>query len=188
MANSTLRSHHAVHNVAIHRGRRVLVVEVSKSTQKIHKRLLWNLHHDVIDFSVEGSVGARLLLYVRDVLLDVSRNKSKGIDIILIPSILTDSNGPQTIQRLRRLGYKGLIFAVTSCSSPTEITTFLDSGADQFILKPMTTSKFIDAINGIQYSLTSCVEMIILLNCRSFRHANKSLTKDFSLVARRSKD
>lgn len=138
-----------------YRSKTVLIVDESKSTVKLHAFTLLKLGFNIAGFHIgSGSIESQLLTYVRENLLEISRNTSSSmskvvkIDIILLSSVMRDSDGPQTTQRLRRLGYKGLIFAVTSNSDATDRERFLENGANAYIVKPLTEAKLVAALEG----------------------------------------
>lgn len=129
----------------LERSRKVLVVEESTTAAKIHKFLLHRLGFQIVEFfPTHGNIEKEVLDTVR------ASFQSVCIDVILLPNLLADSNGPRLAYQIRNLGYKGLIIAVTSDSRVTDIGRFLESGADNYIVKPLTEANLLAALEGLR--------------------------------------
>ena len=60
-------------------------------------------------------------------------------------------NGPEAITILREsLSYKGVIIGITGNALPADISTFLMSGADEVLIKPLTRKKLLDSLQFYQ--------------------------------------
>jgi len=121
--------------------RSVLVVDESKICRKIHTLLLSKLGLNIVE--ADGTDGETVFHFVRESLIEAARGKESGFDIIMIADIMRGMNGPQTIQRIRQLGYKGLVIQVTSNTNEADIAHSLSCGINAVISKPLTTNKFL---------------------------------------------
>lgn len=135
----------AAQNIGLNSSRTVLVVDESPTTVKIHKFLLSKLGFEVLDFNpMTENTENELISFVKQTLI------TKNIDVILLSSLIKDSNGPLTTKRLRKLGYSGLIIAVTSNSDTANREKFLHNGANNFVVKPLSESKLRAVLKGIK--------------------------------------
>lgn len=58
-------------------------------------------------------------------------------------------SGPEAVSILRdSLKYSGVIIGITGNALPVDISTFLESGADEVLIKPLTRKKLIDALQA----------------------------------------
>jgi CheY-like chemotaxis protein len=58
-------------------------------------------------------------------------------------------NGPEAVSILRDcLKYSGVIIGITGNALPADISTFLESGADEVLIKPLTRKKLLDALQS----------------------------------------
>jgi len=119
--------------------RNVLVIDESKSCRKIHVMILTKLGLNV---EQTDGTGEAVFHLVRNSLLEADRGKSYRFDLILIASIMRGMDGPETVQRIRQLGYKGIVIQVTSNTSEVDINHSLSCGINAVISKPLTISKF----------------------------------------------
>ncbi len=82
---------------------------------------------------------------------------------IYMDSVMTAMHGPEATNILRKeLEYKGIILCSTGNAHPVEIESFLQSGLDKVLLKPLKRStmmeslehaKLINRLNVIEKSL-----------------------------------
>lgn len=55
-------------------------------------------------------------------------------------------DGYLAVKEIRNLGYTGLIFGVTGSSSDDDRDIFIESGADEVLIKPLDLKKLLEAI------------------------------------------
>lgn len=143
----------------------VLIAEESATVMKMHKLIVSNLGFDVIEVKSSGGVGLQVVSLVKNYQAGVSRSNCLDINVILLPCVMSDIDGPNTTQQLRRLGYNGIIVAVSSSTCAIDIGRFLGSGADCHIIKPLTAAKLLTALKGsrLWIPLTKLARETILL-------------------------
>nr|CAN61539.1 hypothetical protein VITISV_030743 [Vitis vinifera] len=62
-------------------------------------------------------------------------------NLIIIAMVLPIMNGVETTRRIRAMGICSKMLGVTACSYEREKQAFLDAGVDEFIEKPLISSK-----------------------------------------------
>lgn len=68
-------------------------------------------------------------------------------DIIFMDYFMPNLNGPDATQAIRKLGYKGVIIGLTGLDHDDSLINFIDSGANQIILKPINFENFWSVVN-----------------------------------------
>jgi CheY-like chemotaxis protein len=129
--------------------KRALIVDDSPTNRKFVNRLL-RTKIGTRDEAVDGQEAVNM----------VSAAIQAGIsyDLILMDYVMPVMDGPTATQKIRDMGYKGVILGVTGNGHQPEIDLFLNSGADQVLIKPLSADKFYDIIYGKTY-----VEIILIL-------------------------
>mmetsp|Transcript_7422 Transcript_7422/g.11064 ORF Transcript_7422/g.11064 Transcript_7422/m.11064 type:complete len:551 (-) Transcript_7422:274-1926(-) len=126
-------------------GINILVVDDSHLNRKIVRKIL----ESAVDMFPE-----LIITEADDGLSAVKEVKQQGamgvkFDFILMDFIMTTMNGPEATAILRdSLHYKGVIIGITGNALPTDIDTFLMSGADEVLIKPLTRRKLLDPIQS----------------------------------------
>ena len=69
-------------------------------------------------------------------------------DVILMDFVMPIMDGPTATKQIRALGYRGVIIGVTGNALPDDISTFLASGADVVMTKPINIETFIQHYHG----------------------------------------
>ena len=69
-------------------------------------------------------------------------------DVILMDFVMPIMDGPTATKQIRALGYRGVIIGVTGNALPDDISTFLASGADVVMTKPINIESFIQHYHG----------------------------------------
>ena len=59
------------------------------------------------------------------------------IDIVCMDNEMPIMDGPTAVRAMRELGFRGVLVGVTGALLPHEVTTFLESGADTVVQKPV---------------------------------------------------
>mmetsp|Transcript_26755 Transcript_26755/g.26995 ORF Transcript_26755/g.26995 Transcript_26755/m.26995 type:complete len:805 (-) Transcript_26755:241-2655(-) len=115
----------------------VLIVDDSAANRKMLMRLMKN-HCG----SCEG---------VADGVEAVSKVKSSmqgddpPIDVILMDNHMTHMDGPVAAKALRNMGYQGLIIGL---SGDAEVDSFMSSGADKVLIKPLNIDEYDSIVRG----------------------------------------
>jgi len=73
--------------------------------------------------------------------------KGREYDIIFMDHMMPDMDGIETTQRLRALGYKQPIFALTANAAAWKRGAFLENGFDGYISKPVDIRQLNDSLN-----------------------------------------
>ena len=118
-----------------------LVVDDSKLNRKMMLRLLGccNLN------SEEAEDGRACVNRVRDAM----NSGDSVIDAILMDYMMPVLDGPSATLELREMGFDGVIVGITGNALPEDIQRFLDSGAEDVLVKPITADKLEDCLIGI---------------------------------------
>ena len=121
----------------------ILVVEASPVARKSQSLILLKAGHSVV--IAENDRGASFMWYAVEKCLTES---VRPFDVITVSMFFGMMDGADAVQRLRRLGYVGLIFGVSGNLGSDESNRVLDSGADGMLLKPLDAESLIKAVKG----------------------------------------
>jgi signal transduction histidine kinase/CheY-like chemotaxis protein len=113
---------------------RVLVVDDMKSNLDVAVLLL-SPYQLQIEISESGREAIALI------------KKKKEYDIIFMDHMMPDMDGIETTRRIRALGYKQPIFALTANALAWKQESFLDNGFDGYIFKPIDIRQLNDTLN-----------------------------------------
>jgi CheY-like chemotaxis protein len=83
--------------------------------------------------------------------VDVVRSRlaaNQSVDVILMDFMMPHMTGPQATAAIRSMGYKGVIIGVTGNAVTADINTFVASGANKVLLKPVEFDNLEAAIRG----------------------------------------
>ena len=122
---------------------RILIVDDALLNRKMMRRIL-ECRFNVID---EAENGQQALDMVRASLV---QDKEAHYDVITMDYQMPVMDGVTATCHIRRLGYKGLIVAVTGNALGDDIHTFLSSGANTVLTKPLTTSVIYQYLDSVQ--------------------------------------
>eukprot|EP00597_Dinobryon_sp_UTEXLB2267_P002513 CAMPEP_0170059442 /NCGR_PEP_ID=MMETSP0019_2-20121128/1716_1 /TAXON_ID=98059 /ORGANISM="Dinobryon sp., Strain UTEXLB2267" /LENGTH=737 /DNA_ID=CAMNT_0010264689 /DNA_START=629 /DNA_END=2842 /DNA_ORIENTATION=+ len=121
----------------------ILVVDDSHLNRKIVRRILQSATDIFPELTIiEADDGITAIE-------EVKKHRDMGIefDFILIDFIMITMNGPVASKILREsLGFKGVMIGITGNALPADIETFLTSGANEVLIKPLTRKKLLDPI------------------------------------------
>jgi CheY-like chemotaxis protein len=121
---------------------RVLAVDDSALNRKMLSKLLKAYGHTVDEVGDGQSA------------LDRVKQSLEGggdvaaYDVILMDSMMPGMDGPTATQRIRLIGYTGLIFGATGNAGQSDIDVFLASGANGVLVKPIDIDHFEEAVQG----------------------------------------
>ncbi len=76
-------------------------------------------------------------------------SESTDYDLIVSDIDLPNLNGIKLCQRLRQRGYTGPLLLLTAKDDPTDIVIGLDSGADDYLVKPCTVAELLARIRAL---------------------------------------
>ena len=122
--------------------RRVLLVDAARAD----RRMLCRCLRDMIETVQEASDGHEAIDIVRSSMQDPS--SSQPLDAVVIDYVLLGMTGPVVTSNLRDLGYNGVIVGVIGYYLPVDVKTFIASGADKVITKPVDVSHLTAIIQG----------------------------------------
>jgi len=118
--------------------RRVLVAEDSASSRKMLILLLERAGH----ICVPAANGKEALDLIKQDINAVSYDPGHTpIDSVLMDYEMPLLNGPDATERIRDLGYSGIILGVTGNFLSEDIDLFLERGANEVIPKPVSLKK-----------------------------------------------
>eukprot|EP00607_Mallomonas_marina_P000769 CAMPEP_0182433460 /NCGR_PEP_ID=MMETSP1167-20130531/63377_1 /TAXON_ID=2988 /ORGANISM="Mallomonas Sp, Strain CCMP3275" /LENGTH=378 /DNA_ID=CAMNT_0024622177 /DNA_START=1 /DNA_END=1137 /DNA_ORIENTATION=- len=122
----------------------VLVVEDSAASRKMECRLIQSR----CAFCSEAHDGQQAVDRIQSMLHGDS-DSNRVIDVILMDSEMPILDGLQATKSIRDMGFSGVIIGVTGNVTRDEIETFLESGADAVLPKPLEIQSFVIAINSL---------------------------------------
>eukprot|EP00607_Mallomonas_marina_P006254 CAMPEP_0182437468 /NCGR_PEP_ID=MMETSP1167-20130531/85070_1 /TAXON_ID=2988 /ORGANISM="Mallomonas Sp, Strain CCMP3275" /LENGTH=596 /DNA_ID=CAMNT_0024630403 /DNA_START=1074 /DNA_END=2864 /DNA_ORIENTATION=+ len=108
--------------------RRVLVVDDSR----MNRLMLCRLLQGYCDETVEAENGSKAVAAIAD-----SDMGQQPFSLVLMDYQMPVLDGPSAAKAMRDLGYNGPIIGVTGNSLPSHINTFMSSGADRVVSKPL---------------------------------------------------
>jgi len=113
---------------------KVLIVDDMKSNLEVAVLLLapYQLQIEIAESGAEA--------------VTLIKNK-KEYDIIFMDHMMPDMDGIETTRRIRALGYKKPIFALTANALAWKQESFLENGFDGYIFKPIDVRQLNDALN-----------------------------------------
>ena len=130
--DSTLRRSHKASSLNI------LIVDDSSMVRKMTAKLLTSLEHSC-DVAQDG---VHAVSKVRDSLRD-----GTSYDVILMDNQMPNMMGYEATKLIRQIGFTGVILGVTGNALESDIQQFLQFGADNVIVKPLTKENFERCLN-----------------------------------------
>lgn len=121
-----------------------LLVDSDADYKKSQKLMLQRIGINVIEADASGE---KVFLLVKSSLIRSVKDRSKMFDIILITDEM--AGAPQTVRRIRQLGFKGFIVCVITNEETLDAAQFLESGVEAFVVKPLTLDGLVSAFEGI---------------------------------------
>jgi signal transduction histidine kinase/CheY-like chemotaxis protein len=106
--------------------RHCLVVDDSNMIRKVMVRLLVLLGYT----TEEAHDGDQCISMVREF--------SKPFELVIIDKHMPNLSGPEAVTQLRAIGFRGIIIGLTGDANQVEIEKFLDTGADEVLIKPVS--------------------------------------------------
>jgi len=73
-----------------------------------------------------------------DKAVEIIRNIGNKVQIVFLDNIMVHLNGPEAAQQMRQLNYSGEIVGVTASNSESEVAHFLQAGANEVLIKPVS--------------------------------------------------
>jgi CheY-like chemotaxis protein len=132
-------------------GLRVLIVDDAPMVRKLMKNLLTT--RGTICESAEDGVEAvkmmRAILSPGDGAGAGEETGRLSYDIIFMDFMMPNMNGPQATKEIRLLGYTGLIIGVTGNMLSSDVTYFLESGANVILPKPLSVPALETYLMGV---------------------------------------
>ena len=121
---------------------RVLIVDDAVMSRKMLRRLLES-RFNTVD---EAENGQRALDMVRALLSDEVDAK---YDVITMDYQMPVMDGVTATRHIRQIGYKGQIIGITGNALGEDVNTFLSSGADVVLTKPLTIAAFDEYLRSL---------------------------------------
>eukprot|EP01038_Epipyxis_sp_PR26KG_P005815 gene5815-8021_t len=149
--------------------KKILIVDDSATNRKIINRLL----KDRIPIRDEACDGQEAV----DKFLE-SVSSGQPYDVIMMDNLMPVMNGPDATNKIRSLGYEGLIIGVTGSENLPELEMFNNSGANKVLQKPLNITNFMDLINNIGPVTNKIKKMLIVDDAATNRKMVNHLLKD----------
>ena len=118
---------------------RLLIVDDSPLVRKYHRRTL-SAFNVMID---EACDGFEAIDAVRE-----SIDANQAYDAILMDASMPTLDGMKASKRIRELGFYGKIFGVTGNAFQSDIDDFLNHGADEVVVKPVSLDMYTHIIRS----------------------------------------
>ncbi len=86
--------------------------------------------------------------------VEAALNNKEPIDIIFMDSIMPNMSGIEACTRIRDMGFKGTILAVTGNVLPEDVAAFLSAGATKVLAKPVNLNEIRSILCGKSIQLS----------------------------------
>ena len=123
---------------------KALIVDDSYLNRKMIARLLQQRSFVIY----EACDGAEAVDCVSASIESRSIDPTVTFDVLVMDFVMPTMDGPTATKQIRALGYRGVIIGVTGNALPDDISTFLASGADAVMTKPINIETFIREFSG----------------------------------------
>ena len=120
---------------------RVLIVDDAPLNRKMMRRIL----ESRFDNLAEAENGQQALDMVR---ASLEQGEDARYDVITMDYQMPVMDGVTATRHIRQLGYTGQIIGVTGNALAEDVNTFLSSGADVVLTKPLTIAAFDEYLNS----------------------------------------
>jgi len=121
-----------------------------KYLNKSLKKLISNEMNDLLHPTItEVDDGHGVLNFIKE-----SSNKTKT-HIIFMDNIMKKMNGPETCKMLRSFGYEGTIVGVSGNVLEEDKASYIDTGANFFLNKPVDTKQLLRIMKKVYHSIPS---------------------------------
>lgn len=121
---------------------KALVVDDSSINRKFTRKLLENLKY-ICEEADDGDVAVAM---VREAFQ--SKGAKSQYDIIFMDNLMPRMNGPEAAALIRRMGFTGVIMAVTGNALQADIDEFKRKGADEVLIKPVNGELLKSAVSA----------------------------------------
>jgi CheY-like chemotaxis protein len=122
------------------RNLKILIVDDSNLTRKILHRWLKQLEVEKIEEATNGLEAVQMVL--------ASIEQAEPFNVVLLDYVMPALTGPLAVERMRSMGYQGLVLGVTALSDTAAMDTFIAHGADRVLCKPLTIEQIANVISG----------------------------------------
>ena len=127
----------SVHTTSLH----FLIVDDSRLNRKMLNKLLVDEDGFTCEEVDDGDKAVEMMKTV---------DSRRRFDVILMDFMMPNMNGPDATKAIRALGYTGLMLGVTGNAMEKDIQTFISSGVNEVLVKPLDMDK-------LKYLLTKYV-------------------------------
>lgn len=114
---------------------RILIVEDNERIAETLADVLEDQHY-MVDIALDGEAGWR-------------QAEALNYDLILLDLMLPKLNGINLCQRLRTSGYGGPILMLTALDTPADKIIGLDTGADDYLVKPFDVNELAARVRAL---------------------------------------
>jgi DNA-binding response OmpR family regulator len=129
---------------------KLLVVEDQQVLLQSMQRGLEAEGHDVLT-AVTGSEGYRVA-------------SDEQPEVVILDLLLPDGDGLQTLKRLRHDGFQNSVLVVTARDSVEDRITGLDSGADDYLVKPFAFGELLARLRALLRRTATSSETMLKFN------------------------
>ena len=116
----------------------ILIVDDSKVNRVMLSRILTSKGHTCFD-ACDGAVAVQRY--------EDRCQRGESVDVVLMDSHMPNMSGSEAAQKLRQLGFTGIIVGVTGDVVDTDDDPFLRSGVDGVVTKPIDANKLEDILH-----------------------------------------
>lgn len=117
-----------------------------------------------VDWVVDGEMAFEYAVY-------------SSYDLIILDWMMPGESGIDVCGRLRKQGYQGLILMLTAKDAVEDRVIGLDTGADDYLIKPFEFSELMARIRALsRRSSNKLIENVVTIGNRSFNKTTKVIT------------
>jgi PAS domain S-box-containing protein len=124
---------------------RILLVEDGPDNQRLIAFLLKKAGAEVT-IAENGRVAIEKVLAARTESADADSSVAEGFDLLLMDIQMPIMDGYEATRRLRRLGYRSPIIALTAHAMKDDRQKCLDVGCDDYLVKPLDRERLLEVV------------------------------------------
>lgn len=121
---------------------KILVVDDSAVNRKMLCKLIKSRFECSITEAADGVAAVDLILHELE--------SGLTFDVVFMDSVMPKMDGPTATETCRAAGYRGAMFGVTGNARQEEVESFVRSGVDAVITKPVESALLFEAIERLR--------------------------------------
>jgi CheY-like chemotaxis protein len=129
---------------------KILVVDDAEPCRKLHIKLMKEFATTI----QEAGTGVEAVELVRE-----SISSGDPFDVIFMDNSMPEMDGPSATKEIRQIGFEGKVVGVTGYAEQADIDNFVDSGADEILVKPVKVAIFKKVLVDLGTKLANPIDL-----------------------------